>query len=207
MANFIETVSRIARELRRQNLTAEIRQAVLDAIDTAAEDRFFFNEVRGLTFNTVAGQQYYPDMYLVEIDTMYWFDGNAGNARRNVYEDNNIIADWRASGNVLNGQLTNYSRQGTDLRLYPIPLVSDIAIFMDGYRRGPPLVNDNDTNNWLTYGEKYIRLLAKSIIQRDVVKDYADAQVLEALAEDERVVLAGKTAQRQSTGLIMPTLF
>jgi hypothetical protein len=80
-------------------------------------------------------------------------------------------------------------------------------VYVDGYRMGPPLVNDSDTNNWLTYGELYIRLLAKSIVQRDVVKDYADAQILAALAEDERVSLVSKTTLRQSTDLIMPTLF
>jgi hypothetical protein len=159
--------------------------------------------MRGITFNTVANQEYYSDAGIVEIDTMYYFQNGA---RQNIYEDNNIFADIRAVGNIIGGQLTNYSRQGTDVRLYPKPS-SVIAVYMDGYGKltPNPLVNDADTNNWMTIGERYIRALAKSILYKEVIRDYGEAAACEAMAEDLKAQLEFETTMRGSTDELTPT--
>lgn len=204
MANdFAAMYNRVTSELRRSNMTAEAKNAINDAINEAAKTRFYFNEMRGVTFNTVASQEYYPDQGLVEIDTIYYVQGGT---RYNLCLDNNIDADARADGNIVNGQLESYSRQGTDLRLYPRPSTI-LPIYMDGYGKlAPwPLVNDGDTNNWMTYGERYIRALAKAILLKEVIRDYGEATALEAMAEDYKQQLVGETTLRIGTGVVRPT--
>lgn len=205
MVDFITMVTRITTELRRSNMTTEAKNAVNDAITLASEDRFYFNEMRGLVFSTVIGQEYYDDMGFVEIDAMYYTQGGA---RYNMYLDGNLQADERADGNVTSGQPQSFSRQGTDFRIYPVP--TDIyAISVDGYGKlAPnPLVSDTDTNNWLADGEMYIRALAKSIMLKDVIKDYGEATVLETIAMDHKQTLLDKTNSRISTGRLQPTQF
>ena len=59
--------ARILNELVRPDLTSEIALAVQDAIKEASKSRFWFNEVRGLTFDTVPGQEFYDVADLADI--------------------------------------------------------------------------------------------------------------------------------------------
>lgn len=200
---FIDMVSRIATELRRSNMTTEIKFAINDAIAEAAKARFYFNEMRGVTFNTVIGQEYYSDQGLVEIDTLYYVQGGT---RYNLYPENNLEADMRADGNQVSGQLTSYSRQGQSLRLYPLP-TAILPIYADGYGKlAPwPLTADADANEWMVSGERLVRAKAKAILLKDVLRDYGEATALEAIAGDYEATLAGETNQRFSTGTLRPT--
>jgi hypothetical protein len=196
-------VNRIVTELRRANLVTEAKNAINDAIVEASATRFFFNEVRGLTFNSAAGTEYYPDLGMTDIDVLYYLQGGT---RFNLFLDNDRLADARADGNQISGQTQSYSRNGTDIRLYPIP--SDVLPFyMNGSTKLTPypLVADTDTNAWMTYGERYIRALAKSIMLKDVIRDYSEAAILDAVAEDQRQILLDMTTQRQSTDTIVAT--
>jgi hypothetical protein len=204
--DFITMVNRITTELRRSNLTTEAKQAINDAIDEASGTRFFLNETHGTTFNTVPGQEYYPDLGFVEVDAMYYFLGSG--SRYNMWPRNNLIMDRYAAGNVSQGQLEIWSREGTNFRVYPIP-TTVMTIYVDGYGKlSPfPLVADADTNNWMTYGERYIRALAKAIILKDIVRDYSEATVMQAIAEDLQDQLLSETTTRIGTGYIIPTRF
>lgn len=203
MSDFITMVSRIAAELRRSNITDQIKNAVNDAIDEAAKTRFYFNEMRGVTFNTVPGTEYYDDMGIVEIDAIYYTQNSN---RYSLYLDNNLEAGNAGDGNAQSGPPDAYSRQGEQLRLYPIPN-SILPVYLEGYGKlSPwPLVNDTDTNAWMTTGERYIRALAKSIVLKDVIRDYSEAAVLEAIADDQRDKLLSETTTRIGTGVLRPT--
>lgn len=202
---FLDMVNRIAKELRRSNLTDEIKAAINDAIDEAADTRFYLNEVRGLTFPTVISQEYYDDLGIVEVDAFYYIQGNA---RYNLQLYDNLDIDLIAAGNPVVGQTQIYSRQGTSFRLYPIPSAV-FPVYIDGYSRLTPwpLVNDADTNNWMTFGEKYIRALAKAYLLKDVIRDYSEASILEAIAEDQQNQLIEETTSRISTGVLKATQF
>lgn len=206
MSDFITMVNRITTELRRSNLTAEAKNAVNDAIGHAASDRFYFNEMRGVVFTTIAGQEYYNDQGLVEIDVMWY--SLSGGARYNMDLVSNADADDNASGSIYSGQVQSYSRQGGGVRLFPIPNAI-VTIYADGFGKllPNPLVNDADTNNWLSEGERYIRALAKAMLLKDVIRDYGEATVLEAIAEDHKLALLEKTTMRAATGTIRPTQF
>lgn len=205
MTDFVNFVARIARELRRSNVDEQIKDAVNDAILEASSTRFYFNEMVGVTFDTVIGQEYYPDLALTDVDIMYYFQGVT---KRRVYEISNTLANARAIGTTLSGQLLDFSRVGTTLRLYPIPSAV-FTLTMDGYGRltPSPLVNDVDTNDWLTEGERYIRALAKRNVLRDVLRDYGEATALDAMAADYRTDLLDATTQRIGTGVLSPTDF
>lgn len=182
--DFITMVTRIASELRRSNLNTEIKAAINDAIFEGSSQRFYFNEMRGLSFPTVVGQESYADLGITEIDSMYYL---IGATRYDVWPRNNNDMNMIVQGNNIGGQLEIYSRYGLNLRLYPLPGTIQ-TIYLDGYGRMTPypLVNDADTNTWMVDGEKYIRNLAKSIVLRDVVRDFGEASVYENLAEDRK---------------------
>lgn len=205
MTTFLVMQGRVASELRRSNLTTEIKTAINDAIFEASATRFYFNEMRGVSFATVAGTEYYSDQNLVDIDAMYYLQGTA---RRNVSVYNDAYATDEAEGGISSGQLISASRYGSSLRLYPIPS-SVMTVYLEGYGRLTPypMVNDADTNAWMTEGEKYIRALAKSYLLKDVIRDFGEATIYEALAEDRKNDLLETTAFRQGTGSIRPTQF
>jgi len=203
--DFGTMVARIARELRRSNITADIKAAINDAIIEASKTRFYLNEMIGYTFNTVPGQEYYPDLGLNEIDCMWWMNGSS---RWNVELENNIDADNYATGTISGGQISSYSRYGMQLRLYPIPSTV-ITLNVSGFGKlAPwPLVADADTNNWMVEAERYIRALAKSILMKDVIRDFGEATAYEAIAADLKDDLLSITESRSATGQLQSTQF
>lgn len=203
MTNFVTMTTRVATELRRSNLLDEIKRSINDAIKEAATTRFFFNEMKGVTFATVVGQEYYANPGLMEIDSYYYFPGGS---RLNLQVDNNLTANARATGNTVSGQITNVSVFADKFRIYPVP-AEVFTVSMDGFGAltPSPLVNEADTNAWLTAGESYIRALTKRNIQRDIVKDYGDSLVLNAIATDYRTQLLEATTSRISTGTLKGT--
>lgn len=202
---FIDMVNRITTELRRSNATADAKNAINDAISEAATDRFYFNEMTSTTFATVNGQEWYPDLGLVQLDAAWWLNGPS---RYNIDLVDNLCLDDAAQGNVLGGQLQALSHYAGQFRLYPIP-TSVFTIYLSGYGKLTPfpLVNDADTNAWLTEGELYIRALAKRNYYRDIVRDYGEARVCDTIAEDYKGRLNERTAISSSTGTIKSTKF
>lgn len=206
MSTFLEMVTKIAGDLRRSNLTTEIKAAINDAIAEASKTRFYFNEMINQTFVTVNGTEYYDDLGLVEIDAAWFLQGTS---RYNLDILNQLEANDLASGNAqISGQLQEIARYGGKLRLYPIPN-GVITVHLDGYGKlSPyPLVADGDVNEWLTEGELYIRALAKRNVLRDVIRDYGEAKVLESIAEDYKAQLIEDTTMRSSTGTLRSTQF
>lgn len=208
MSTFLEIKDRIAADLRRSNLATQIGQAVNDAIAEAARTRFYFNEMH-TSFVTVPGQEYYPDLGLVELDDVWYYINNIVDGQKErLYIENQLDANDLRIGNALGGQLQSISRYGGQLRIQPVP-TSIVTIYLDGFGKltPNPLVADGDTNAWLTEGELYIRFLAKRNVVRDVVRDYGEARLIEAIAEDYKSILEGDTAERSTTDRIASTQF
>jgi hypothetical protein len=208
VSDFITMVNRIAAELRRSNMTAEIKSAINDAINREASLRFFFNEVRGesdgYSFPTVVGQEYYPDLGFVEVDAMYYY---IGQSRYDITPWNDLEANRVARGGpILTSQPEMFSRAAQKFRIYPIPN-QIITIYVDGYGRltPTPLVADNDTNAWMTDAELLTRARAKAILLKDVIRDYGEATVLESIAADYRTSFMDQTTLNNSTSTMKPT--
>lgn len=205
MSDYITLQNRIARELRRSNMLADIQSAINDAISEGAMNRLYFNEVRGFGFNTAVGQEYYADLGFTEIDSLWWLNGAS---RWNMELLSNEDMNAMALGTAPNGPPTNFSRYGSQLRLFPIPN-SIIPMNLEGYGKLTPwpLVNNGDTNNWLTEGERYIRAVAKRIVLQDVVKDMSEAALQDAIADDALAQLVTATTLRIGTGVLRSTSF
>lgn len=204
-ATFLDTATRIVTDLRRGNLLEDAKTAINEAIDEAAKTRFYFNEMH-VTFVTVPGTEYYPDQGLVELDAVWYTD--VGTTKYGVDVDNQLDMNDLSVGNVAGGALQTISRYGGQLRLYPIPSTV-VTIHVDGFGRLTPypLVADADTNAWLDDGLLYIRALAKRNVVRDIVRDYGEARVIEAVSEDYKQQLLEETAQKSATGRIRSTQF
>lgn len=208
MSTFLEIQTRIAGDLRRSNILTEIKRAINDAITEAAKTRFYFNEQHE-SFPTVIGQEYYSDLGITEVDDMwYWQNGVVGGFKQRVYLKSQSEADDYRIGNVTNGQLDTFSRYGGQFRLEPVPQLV-MTVYVDGFGKMTPnpLVNDGDTNAWLTEGELYITALAKRNLLRDVIRDYGEARVLEGIADGYKEQLEADTATRGATGTIRSTKF
>lgn len=208
MATFIETVNRIATELSRSNITSAIKNAVNDAIAREANQRFYFNEVRGLAdnfkFDTVDGTEDYDDLGFVEVDAMYYY---IGQTRYNILPWSKLRADAVARGGpVVTGQPVLFSRTAQKFRIWPKPNTVR-TIYVDGYGKllPTPLVNDTDTNAWLHEGELLIRAAAKAIVYKDTIRDFGEAAAYEAIADDYRSSLLDQTTIATSTGTMVPT--
>lgn len=205
MATYIETVNRIATELRRSNINDSIKLAINDAITEGAKTRFWFNE-QLTNINLINGvDNYKDDQNLVTIDDVYYYRYSK---RYNVYPMNWLDYQARLEGNPQYGYPDYYARYEGKIFLDPIPNFSgSLFIFGHGNLYPFPLVADADTNAWLTDGELYIRALAKRNVLRDVIRDYGEARMLEAVAEDYKQQLENKTAEMSSTGELRSTSF
>lgn len=197
MTTFGAIKARVADDLLRPDLTAQIAAAVPDAIRTAAANRFYFNEVRGLTFNTVVGQQFYGAAALADIANLTDIDAvwiTVNSQRRTLDSESALVIDQMLEGSPSNGEPYLYARQANGLRLYRVP-GAVYPVFIDGVSRLSVLSADADTNAWMTEGERYIRALVKAMLCEDVIADnenadrqYARAEVIkrDLLRETER---------------------
>lgn len=191
--------ARIADELARPDLSSQIALAINDAIGEAATYRFWFNEVRGLTFTLTAGVADYTSdeiQALTEIDQVWM---QVGTTRRNLYPQNDRRMSRLQSGNSTVGEPDTWSRYGGGLRFYPSPRQSYFVV-IDGVTAFPPLTDDLDTNAWMNEGERYVRGLAKRDLLMNVIRDFDEAQAQDAYASRMRDQLLMQTSDRIATG-------
>ena len=190
--------ARIADEIARADLTSQIALAIDDAIDEAASHRFWFNEVRGVFFPLVPGQEYYASEdidAMVEIDDL-WISVNG--QRRNLRPVSDAEIDCWSNGTPPQGEPYCYSRNGNSLRFHPIPQQAYVLSF-DGSTKFTPFQDDTDWNAWTTQGERYVRALAKRNLYANVIRDREEAQNHDALATRYREDLTAATYDRVAT--------
>ncbi len=168
---------------------SHIPLAVNDAIKEAAKDRFWFNEVRGLSFSTVPGQIFYSYVdaadlaYLSRIDAI-WVIIN--NQRRNLDPANALeINCWLDGETTLTGEPCSYARYNGGILLWMIPR-QIWSVYIDGVTSFDPLSYDTDTNAFIEQGERYIRALAKANLLEGVVRDFDQADRQWQMAEREK---------------------
>jgi hypothetical protein len=175
--------ARIADDLVRDDLAAQIRNAINDAIELQEGERFKFNEKRSRLF-TVTGQEYYD----LTSPTLLTSAGAAVGTGETILELDDItctvnnwpyrlcprtqqhINEWQSSS--YQGQPADYALYGQQLRIWPVP---DQAYPLDlnGLARlAPnPLSADSDTNAWMMDGASIIRAQAKILLYRDILRD------------------------------------
>ncbi len=197
--------NRIADELVRPDLLAShIPLAVNDAIKEAAGNRFWFNEVRSLSFDTVPGQAYYQQLSeLTKIDA-FWIVING--QRRNMEVANQLDVNcWNEGQDNITGEPAFYSRYGDGVELWMTPR-EVWRVYVDGVTRFSELVIASDESPYLIEGERYIRALAKANLLENVIRDFGEADRQWQVAEREKRVLLTETSSRISTNRRAPFL-
>jgi len=194
---------RIGQEVERSDLTdADLENAINAAITSYDRDRFYFNESRAYTFDTVASQDIYTEAdqeaigRLVKVDYLFVLIGD--NPVRLVYRDPESVEWTNMATTISEGQPGWYTLYNESIRLYPIP--SDVfTVRLAGvFRPAAPATDVETLNPWMmvSKAERMIRQRAKAFLYTDleVMADDKKAQKYLTLAEEARHLLMQHTA-------------
>lgn len=165
---------RIGREIRRPGLTTQINEAIASAVAVAQSDRLFFTESRGITFNTVASQEFYSSADNANIGLILKFDYVKINIAGTLFELRTItperIEALSDSGSQT-GQPTNYCYYGEQIRLYPVPAEVFTVRIGAQIKVAAPASDEETGNRWMIDGELLIRSRAKMELGIHVLRD------------------------------------
>lgn len=204
---------RIARELRRSNITTQIGEAIATAISAYQDDRFFFNEKRSVTFSTVANQEFYGIADAADLGNLVKIDYVKLRVGNTVFDMIGDRPDWmegmsdNATSTGQPGWYVWYERQ---LRLYPVPAEAGWEVRVAGvYRYAAPATDDEANNFWMTEGERLIRSRAKYELATHVLMDVGMAQVMTANTTEAFNQLKKKTNKltQMDNGRVTPMQF
>lgn len=211
MASYLDMQVRIADELDRGDLTAQIKKAIVSAVKFHERKTFYFTET-SFTFATVASQEYYTTADAPAIaasPNIERLNGNYYSSRTPlVKRDWQYIDDISVMSTSL-GQPMDWAYRQLRIRLYPIPDgVYTITAF--NVPRLTELSSDSDSNAWTNDAEAMIRARAKWDLVKNVIRGPEMAEEMIGLRDEEEqelVALLAETRRRKATGMIQPTQF
>lgn len=208
MGSYLDMVNRIADETLRPDMSNQIRLCIQEAIAHHEVERYWFNQFRDRTFDTVAGREFYDAADLADIPHMLELDAvtiGIGSARRPLARAGYVELERRNADANARGQPTHYAYWGQALRLYP---VADGAypVRLSGLFKLAPLIADDDQNAWTAEAEDLIRHRAKAIFYGQYLRDDANAARAASLESAARERLSASTARRLAGGDIRPSL-
>jgi hypothetical protein len=153
--------TRIADELHRTDLTAQIKLAIVSAVEHYERERFWFTESITTSVTTTIGQNYIAmPSDMVNIDKIQITVGTSKyNLTRIGYDE---WAD-KASTSTTSGQPTEYSVYQDRIYLFPTP-GSAYTVTLSYVDRLTTLSGSSDANGWTNYAEELIRQRAKADI-------------------------------------------
>lgn len=195
--------NRIADEIARDDLTAQIRDAIQSAIRLHEFERFWFNEAEA-TAPTVASQAAYavPSDFLEADALTLSVSGNRYPLCARTY-------DWIRSVAVAaagRGRPSCWAYYADQLWLYPVP-DGAYTLTLSYLKRLPPLALSGDSNAWMTHGEELIRARAKAALYANVIRDFDEAIAMKAVETEALANLRIKSAKKISTGRLAATAF
>jgi hypothetical protein len=168
---FSDMQAAIAGELARSDLTMEIQREINNAITFYGNKAFWFNEASMTPITTVQGQRYYslPANFASVLDVL----STLGNytyrlePRTEQYLDQ---VDW--GNDFWSGYPTDYSFWNGQIRMFPPPQ-GGLPVKVKGtvILSPQPLVNDADSNAWLTSAEELIRTRAVRQLYGRYIRD------------------------------------
>lgn len=176
-------LDRIARELRRSNISTQIEEAVASAIASYQDERFHFNERRDFTFPTVALQEFYDASDSAEIDNIIKIDYaklQVGNTVFELTPDFPAEIEGAASNATSTGQPGWYLYYGRQLRFYPIPAEVWTIRVAGLFKYAAPATDAEAGNFWMLDCERLIRSRAKYELALHVLRDVELAQTMSA---------------------------
>ena len=188
---------------------AEIKASILSAVDHYTRIPFYFLQSRALTFNTVAGQDYYTSADLADIPNIAHIDalsitvsGIISQLDRRSFD----YIDALNSTTTSRGRPTDYCYYAKQIRLAPYPNAV-YTIRIAGDIRLAELSADADTNVWMTDAERLIRFRASYDLWSNVLADETRASVAKRSEMEAYSALVAEGTQRGTSGRIRATRF
>ncbi len=208
MGTLAQLKARIASDLTRDDLTTQIASVITDTIKFYARERFWFNQTRSLTFNTVASQIAYAAADLSTIPNLIRIDALYLPSTLSIYPLDRYEPDdfelIEAGGG--GGKPTCYTYIDQTIRLWPTPSAI-YSMRLHAFYKLPDLATDADTNAWTDDAEELVRSHAKMLLYMDVLEDDQNAQRMAAKVPALLAGLRSETASRMATGRIRGTDF
>lgn len=174
MSDFGTMKQRIADEMARGDLSVSataVQSSVISAIARLERKRFVFNEFYDKTLTASGTFAPLSQMAIVPVivDSIKIVSGSRDYpiTRRSWDELNSIDAG------SYTGSPDYWAIQGQNIRLYPPP-ASDTVCKLAGVQKLTDIsaaAATTATNAWMTDGEEMVRLLAKSMLFRDYVRN------------------------------------
>jgi hypothetical protein len=211
MATYGDLKAKIADDLARSDLSAQIADAVNEAIADYRSERFWFNEYRSdgvLEYEvaTVSGTAWYDltpgagETEPLVIDRVVVIDGTINYTLRRV---TNSYIEGIYDNSTENNRPTLFAIATRKLRLWPTPdAVYTVRVL--GTLIEPVLADDADTNVWTENAFDLLRHSAVRRLRYNVIRDPEGAQVTEI---SERIALSRlrrETVLRGDMGHIEP---
>jgi len=183
MSTFLEMQQRIADDLNRTDLTAQIKKAINRAIRFYQKEPFWFKETSA-TFNTVAAQKTYTttDTSITDIDRIHFMRAVINSAIYKITEKPLSFIENR-NPNFAQGIIRYYAWWANTIYFYLVPnQIWTVTIYYT--KKYTDLSADSDTNDWTTYAEDLIESRARAWLYSRILKDQANAVM--AQAEEEQ---------------------
>jgi hypothetical protein len=200
---------RIARELRRSNLTVAIAEAINTAIQAYEHERFYVNESRENTFDTEIDKMRYgvaDASFIGLISKLDYVFLLIGDQPFELYPQRPRVLEDASTNDTIKGQPLEYAWYDEKLWLYPIP--SGVWTVRVGavLEQAAPATDAETGNFWMTKAERLIRSRAKQELGLHVMFDTELAQVAGAAATEalEQLVLATTRKTKTGGGRIVP---
>lgn len=210
MPTYSDLCSRISDDIDRIDLNQQIKNEIALAIMLHQSERFWFNETRDYTDNTVSMQSDYaitPNSTIkdfIKIDSIM-VTISPGQIVELSREDPKDI-DWRISNLPSNGQPYSYAYYGNKFRFYPVP--DQVYSFrVSGHFTAVDLSDDGDANIWTNEGFELIRSAAKFNLFANVMKDPDQASNADGVRQIILARMRTETSMRLEGGKICGTYF
>ncbi len=201
MATLGQLKARVIAETNRDDLRDELAEYLLvsirQAIDECAAERFWFNEDRITSYVTVGDQYVDLPEGLRLLDKVWLVVGNVNFPliKRETWDIEDLYSTPQS------GQPTDFAVYQDQIRIWPTPTTAWQLIWQD-LKDQTPLVEDDDTNSWLTYAYDLIDAKTRVILYRDYFRDGDGAAAAKIAEQQAYSRIKGETNRRIGTGRI-----
>lgn len=200
----------IADDFARGDLTDAIAAAISRAIAFYQRRRFWFNESRDLTFDTIIGQSRYSASDDTDIPLFYALDGMFITVSGQNRCLNPITVQqfelWN-DNSAATGEPFNYCRFDEGIGLYPIPGAVYTVRPIGHVRVAEPATDGETDNPWMTDAYELVRSYAAMDVAATKVRDYDYARAMREKVTLHLAALTDETSKRKATGNIRATTF
>lgn len=194
MSTYSQVQSRVADDLIRTDLTSQIQQHILLAIQFYKNERFWFNETSATALTTVSSAQVAAPTDILRIDNLYIVI--SGKNIELMPRDLNAIVEFRPTTNGRPRAFCYYRNQ------FELDRRCDQAYTLTLYylKELTALSAAGDTNGWTVDGEDLIVYHAEKALYANVIKDMAKAALAEEQERTALVAMRSMTIARTTTG-------